>query len=404
MGFFYRVFLNRILGAAGIGLYQLVMPIFSLCYSLCCFGFQSALSKKIAQAPTRKNYILLSGSILSFSFALILCFIIKSNANTISQYILKDFRCTPLIKMLAYAILPASIHSCINGYYFGLQKTLFPAISQIVEQTGRIGSCIIIYEILSSKGLSFQPLYSIVGIVAGELFALLFLSTSVLLQNRVRIISPFTLLNDCKDTLILFIPLSLNYILISLSSSVENILLPQKLVEFGYSNTKALEIFGTLTGLSLPVLLFPCMVCGCASLVLLPSISKDHAVKNQHAIHSKISLSITFGLVFGLAFSLFFFILSNQIGLILFDSYSCGYFINKLCWICPLLQINALLSSILQGLGKAKMILVINLLSSVFRIAIIFYLIPVLGIKAYIYGLLLSYGLSCFLLIRSSQK
>lgn len=403
MGFFYRIFLNRILGAAGIGLYQLVMPLFSVCYSLCCFGFQSAVSKRIAENTSRKNYILLSGVVLSFSFALILCFTINSNADQISNYILKDIRCVPLIKMLSYAILPASIHSCINGYFYGLQKTIFPAISQIIEQLGRIGSCMIIYRIVSSKGLSFLPLYSITGIVAGELFALLFLTTSVCLKNKIKFISPKLLIADCKETFYLFIPLSLNYILISFSSSIENILLPQKLVEFGYSNSNALEIFGTLTGLSLPILLFPCMVCGCASLVLLPSISKDCALKNNNAIHAKISLAIFFGLTIGLTFSLVFYIFSKQIGLMIFDSYSCGYFIKKLCWICPLLQINALLGSILQGMGKAKTILGINIFSSIFRIAVIIFLIPVFGIKAYIYGLLLSYGFSCLLLIKYSN-
>ena len=41
IGFFYRIFLSRIIGAEGLGIYQLIFPIYMLCFSLCCHGLPS---------------------------------------------------------------------------------------------------------------------------------------------------------------------------------------------------------------------------------------------------------------------------------------------------------------------------------------------------------------------------
>lgn len=40
MGFFFRIFLNNVMGSTGLGLYQLVIPLMSVCMSLCCTAFR----------------------------------------------------------------------------------------------------------------------------------------------------------------------------------------------------------------------------------------------------------------------------------------------------------------------------------------------------------------------------
>lgn len=75
----------------------------------------------------------------------------------------------------------------------------------------------------------------------------------------------------------LFIPLSLNYILASFSSSAENVLIPRTLKLYGLSPALALDIFGTISGLTLPVLLFPGVLFSCACVMLLPSVSEANA-------------------------------------------------------------------------------------------------------------------------------
>lgn len=88
----------------------------------------------------------------------------------------------------------------------------------------------------------------------------------------------------------LFIPLSLNYILASFSSSAENVLIPRTLKLYGLSPALALDIFGTISGLTLPVLLFPGVLCRCACVMLLPSVSEANAAGKDAKITKTIKL------------------------------------------------------------------------------------------------------------------
>lgn len=113
------------MGSTGLGLYQLVIPLMSVCMSLCCNGFQTATSKLVAEKPQNRQIILICAIIMSATIALLLTIIMYSNANYISICILSEPRCTELVKALSFSILPAAIHSCINGYYYGLKKQPF---------------------------------------------------------------------------------------------------------------------------------------------------------------------------------------------------------------------------------------------------------------------------------------
>ncbi len=49
MGFFYRIFLSHTFGEEGVGLYQLIFPIYALCFSFTAAGIETALSRLVAK-------------------------------------------------------------------------------------------------------------------------------------------------------------------------------------------------------------------------------------------------------------------------------------------------------------------------------------------------------------------
>lgn len=399
MGFFFRIFLNDILGPVGLGLYQLTIPLMSLCLAACCNGFQTATSKLVAEHPSDQKYILSAAIFMSSVLSLIVSFLMYTNARMISLYMLGEQRCIPLVRMISFSLVPACIHSCINGYYYGLKKTAVPSITQLIEQSARIGSCYLVYIILQSENKSFLPVHSICGIAAGEFAATLFsisaahfsISRCEVLYDHVPTPASRLFKQSCGNLAVLFIPMSLNYFLISFSSSVENMLIPKTLVRYGLSSSDALSLFGTLTGLSLPVLLFPGVLCSCACVLILPAISEANACGQKHHVSQTVTRSVIFGMCFGLSFTFIFFCLSDFIGNFLFGSDLCGYFIRKLCWLCPMLNISGMLCSVLHGLGMAKQVLLVNLLSCCIRISMIALLVPLNGIDAYLWALLASW-------------
>ena len=69
----------------------------------------------------------------------------------------------------------------------------------------------------------------------------------------------------------------------------------------------------------------------------------------------------------------------------------CGYFLRRLCFLCPLMHISGMLCSILHGQGKAKQVLFVNLLTCAIRILMIMLLVPHYGIDAYLWAMLVSH-------------
>ena len=75
IGFFYRIFLTRLIGAEGMGLFQMIMPVAGIVFAVCSAGVQTAISKFCAERKDRGSW-LLAGLAVSFPLSCIIAAII----------------------------------------------------------------------------------------------------------------------------------------------------------------------------------------------------------------------------------------------------------------------------------------------------------------------------------------
>ena len=94
----------------------------------------------------------------------------------------------------------------------------------------------------------------------------------------------------------------------------------------------------------------------------------------------------------GLACCFAFLLFGQLAGELLFHSQMAGQFIITLAWICPFLYTNSTLLSVINGLGKANISFLLNTAGLLLRIASVFFMIPLSGIRGYLWGLLISQG------------
>ena len=188
MGFFYRIFLSHTFGEEGVGLYQLVFPIYALCFSLTSAGIQLALSRCVARCMTQgkkkeARELLCTSLVLTVAVSCIVTVILQKYSVFIADTFLKDARCAQLLVILSYAFPFASIHSCICGYYFGLKQTGIPATSQMIEQIARILSVYLIYIYGLRHGVRFGVSIAVAGLIAGEILWEMAQNTPLLLHE-----------------------------------------------------------------------------------------------------------------------------------------------------------------------------------------------------------------------------
>lgn len=397
IGFFYKIFLSRTIGAEGLGIYQLIFPVMALCFSLTSAGIQTSVSRFVSseigkQNPAGARFYLLIGLILSVCLSVFTGLFMWNHSEFIAGSFLQEMRCAPLIKILSFCYVPCSIHSCINGYYYGLKKALVPSLSQLAEQSARVGGVYLIYLVAQSNGRSIAISDAVWGLVLGE-FAGMLVSLSFIgfgaCKGNIR--------KTTWSLLTMSFPLTLNRLTLNLFTTIENLLIPYQLKLFGYSPSDALSIYGILTGMAFAIIMFPTVLTNSISVLLLPVVSEAQAKHNDRLIREAIIKTTESCLLLGLLCTIGLLVLGDFIGNFIFKNALSATFIVTMSWICPFLYLGSTLNSIFHGLGKPGITLFLNLFSCLIRILFIVFLIPAIGIKGYLTGLLISQIALCAL-------
>lgn len=416
IGFFYRIYLARLFGEEGMGIYQLINPVLALTFSLTAAGYQTAISKFVAEYSASERSAkensgmllpLFTGLSISLPLSLLCTGFIFSFSDFIAEHFLLEPRTAPMLRILSFSLPMGAVHSCINGYFYGIKKTAVPAASQLAEQLARVACVYVVSSRMISFGKSPSISVAVLGLAAGELISMLLSVFSVwfLYAGRDSAKSSSlsgnhssgnlcpgslssSLLPAYKGILSMALLLTANRIVLNLLHSAESVLLPAKLKLYGYDTATSLSVYGVLTGMALPLIFFPNALTNSVSVLLLPVISENYALGNHNAVREATRKTIKYCFLMGFGCMLCFFFGGKWAGDALFDSALAGYFITTLSFICPFIYLDTTLSSILQGLGMAGRIFIINVLCQLLRLSFVFEAVPRFGITGYLWGML----------------
>ncbi len=403
IGFFYRIFLSRVIGAEGLGIYQLTAPVMALGFAITSTGIQTAISRFVSNEVGKKNpggarSYLFCGLWLSLLLSVLFSVILWKNTDFIARAWLGDARCAPLLSILSLSFVPSCIHACINGYYYGLKKTGVPALTQLAEQLARVAIVYVLFQIYTEQQQSVPLSVTMWGVVIGEAASTL-VSVSCIRLLPSTADRGLSMVTCTRNLLAMAAPLTANRVILNLFSSYENIMIPNRLRLFGYEFSDALSVYGILTGMTMSVVMFPSVITNSVSVLLLPAISEAKAAGDDALIRRTLKKTIESCLSLGFLATLAFLFTGDFLGNFLFGNALAGTFITTLGWICPFLYLGSTLSSILHGLGFPGLTFVLNLISCGIRILFVLFAVPVFGIKSYLWGILLSQAVLAFLAI-----
>lgn len=432
LGFFYRIFLAGRLGASLLGTYQLIFPVYGIAFTIYGAGIQTAISQLISsschseQNNTGKNpgfSYRLAGKILFCGICLSLCLstglflLISFYAEPIAAKLLLEVSCAPYLRIMSCLFPFCGISACLNGYYYGMQDAKVPAATQVVEQIFRLG---LVYLVLILCPMSAEASCRIAvwGLVAGEAGACFYiLFKFIRFQKKIRASrewknekkGAFAPVQHFKSFRKVFpalcsisITLTATKLVVALLNSAESIFVPAALRKYGFSPADALALYGILSGMVMPFLLFPSSITNSIAVMLLPAVADAGAAGRKQQIRRYVSISTRYCLLIGFSFTIFFLLFGHLIGDICFHDPTPGKYLRILSWICPFLYLSTTLNSIINGLGKNRAVFLITVISQSIKIFCLVFGVPVYGITAYIFGLIFSQivmaSLSCFTL------
>lgn len=396
IGFFYRIFLSHAIGAQGLGIYQMIFPLFSLAYALSVSGIQTVLTRCISECRAARDTdkardFLVAGCFFSLVLSLAVSLAVSRGCGWFCLHILKQPACIPLMKLMAWTIPFGALHICMVSWYFAGQNTWIPSAAQLLEQLIRVAASWIFFRLMLEKGMAPTPLLAVAGTAVSEVFSFAFLL--FFLQKdfradgyRIRRCTPWKRLT--ADIVRLSAPLTANRLLLNLMHSAENLLIPFCLMQYGLSSAESLSVYGIFTGMALPLLFFPSAITQSLSVMLLPAVSRSRTRGETCRIALMVERTLCGGLLLGIYCFGIFFTCGDQLGQLLFHSAQAGRMIRVLSFLCPVLYLSASLSGVLHGLGKTTRFFFYSLSALTFRLLCVLLVVPRLGITGCLLGIM----------------
>lgn len=394
IGFFYRIFLTRAIGSEGMGLFQLVTPVLGIVFAICSSGIQTGISKFCAAKKNDFQW-LLAGLILSLPLSVAASAAVYCNASLIACRLLLNPDCTGLLKILSLSFPFSAFHNCVNGYYFGHQKTGVPAFSQLIEQIVRVAVIFAYAQYCEARQIPVTAICAVYGNLAGETVSFLFCGAALILTEKLK----YTVLNTLSNAAALFcfaLPLTSNRLLMHLLQSAETILIPAQLMLYGYSRPEATSLYGILNGMAIPLIMFPSAITNALSVMLLPKVSQAQSLHNSQSITHTFTRCLRLCMEMGIMSTFLFILYGSNLGAAIFGEPLVQSFVLILAWLCPFLYLSTTLGSILNGLGKTTTTCIHNIIAILIRITFLIVLVPAKGITAYLIGLLMAQIFICF--------
>ena len=407
LGFVYRIYLSNLIGAEGIGLFQLISPVYSLVILTLTSGISIAVSKMVAGELARGHIVNLrritkGALILVAASGLLVSIFMFIYVDFIANVILRDARTYYSLMFLIPSIPVIAAASALKGYFYGVQEVMPTALSQVVEQFVRIGLVMAMAAYFMNVGLEYACALATVGMAVGEIsnLAVLYIiyrmkkgaaggsnSKVGLLRKR----------NIIKELLTTALPVSFNRFIISIMSAIELILIPRMLLTSGLDYRQCIEEYGRLTGMAMPLLFFPSLVTSSLATTLVPAISEAMSLNNYKSANYRISKSIQLTFILGFIFTAIFLSYPNEIGNLIYKKEKIGGMLYLLSFTCVFMYLQQTLLGILNGLGKQGISLRNSIIGSTIRIGFVYFCIPLYGITGYVWGIVASSAFVCTL-------
>ncbi len=393
IGFFYRIFLTRTIGAEGIGLFQLVTPVLGIVFAICSSGIQTGISRYCAAKKDSLRW-LLAGLCISLPLSVAACILVYTYSEFIALRLLLNPDCAGLLKILALAFPFSTFHNCINGYYYGHKKTGIPAFSQFTEQLVRVAVVFVYAHYCEEHNIPITAICALYGNLAGEIASFIFCSIAIMFSEKIKC-SLKGLGSNISELFIFALPLTSNRLLMHLLQSGEAILIPAQLMLSGFNRSEATSLYGILNGMALPLILFPSAITNALSVMLLPEISEAQSANHNDSITKTFNRCLKLCTEMGIMSTLLFIFYGSRLGTIIFDEPLVYSMVLVLAWLCPFIYLATTLGSILNGLGKTTTTCIHNIIAILIRISFLILLVPSKGITAYLIGLLVSQIFIC---------
>ena len=434
IGALYRVPLTNIIGAEGMGLYQMVFPLYTVLLAFCGGGITSAVARVVAK------YVALGDDVTArrtLRVALV-PLAITAAACTVAVALLRNVISSVQGNTdagIAYlAICPSLLFACVigvlRGYFQGKAQALPSGISQLIEQVIKLALGLYLGKLLLPYGVKYAVAGALLGVSASELAALIYLSVRFIVMRKRRVKTVFRVAaanaeasaelaprtanapSDrelMKELYSFALPVTLGALVLPATQMIDSVLVINLLMHGGTGRADATALFGLFVGPVGTLINMPTVVVLSVAIAFLPALTS--AVARGEDVGEKVRTAIKWIMLFVLPVTLAFLLFPDRVCSAL---YSRGLTAAQLDWAARLLRVQALgvlyagvlqlCTTVLQAYNKAHRPVINLVIGACVKVALTPALVRAFGIIGASGATTACYAVAATLTARSAYK
>ncbi|MBQ8227943.1 MAG: oligosaccharide flippase family protein [Clostridia bacterium] len=388
----FNVYITNIIGAEGIGLFQLVSTVYAMAITFSSAGIRLASMRLIADslALGKQNQRQIMKRCLFYGFVcgVIIGLILIGSANIISTKWLESESTASSLRILSISLPFVSMSAALNGYFTSEGKIMRYTSVQIFEQLFKIGITVFFISRITHKSSEEFCEAIVMGISLAEMFSLL--SSYSVYRFTSRTEKDKKIKNIWNNLFRIALPDAIGSQMRSVLTTVEHILIPKGLKKSGGSVSDAIATYGIVHGMTLPVILYPSALISSLSGLLVPEISSHHTSGQQKRIYYIIRRVLHLTLIFAIGTAGIMFFNAEKLSYAFYENDDCSFYIKILAPLIVVMYMDTSVDGMLKGLDQQMSYMKYNIIDAGSCVALVYFLVPVMGVKGYILVIYLS--------------
>ncbi len=388
----FNVFLASRSGEEAMGLIALIYSVWGFVLTAGCAGGALASARLSAEADaTGEGRHSAEGKCLTYSLVTgALAGVFLFIGATPLSHLLRDGRVIPSLRILALSLPFISMSNSLSGFFDSTTGAYKNSVIQLIEQPIRITVTLLLLSRTPSGATEAVCSAIITGGSVSDVFSFFLLLLMFLFDRSKSVLcakkSSITIGRIAEITL----PVTFSALIRSGLVSIEHMLIPRCLESFGYTKSEALSLFGTVHGMTLPVILFSIAIPSAFSSLLIPNFARNHKGGNKKETEYVALRAYRVSFCFAIGVSAYLALSSEILGNALYPESDTSKYIYSLAPLVPIMYIDSVSDALLKGTGEQMISMKINIIDAALSVGAILFLTPKIGIWGYIVAIYIS--------------
>ncbi len=386
----FQVYITGRIGAEGVGLLQLVLSVGSLAMTAGMAGIRTTTMYLTAEElgkgrPGNIRWVLRGCYLYSILCSGLVAVGIYAFAPWIAENWIGNPQVTGALRILCFNIPLVCISGCLTGYFTAANRISSLAAVEIGEQL-----CYMAFTLTALNFWGSNAETACSCVVLGSGVSTMFTIVLLLILHRREQLASGPQIPVRRRLLAQAVPLAAADDLKAGISTLENLLVPKRLALYA-GDPSPLGSFGRVCGMVFPILMFPAAILFALAELLIPELARCAASGNHKRIRYLTGKSLRFSLIYGCICGAILYLLARVLCVSIYGDPTAGEYLGRYALLAPMLYCDAITDAISKGLGKQKINVRFNILTSAMDVALLFLLLPRCGMDGYFFSFLVTH-------------